>query len=400
MNQTVSPTKALILLLAALTALTPLAIDAYLPAIPQMASDLATSIHDTEISLSLYLAGFAIGQIFGGPFSDHFGRRAATGSGLSIFCVGTLGIIFSQDIHSVWLFRVIQAIGGGVAVVNAAAVIRDLSHGKDSARHLSNMAVIMMLAPLLAPLIGMIILHLSGWRLIFVFLLVYGLSIGTALFLRLPETRKKATERTSMFKRYAMVLSHRCALGFIFSQCFALAGMFAFITGSPSVYMGYFDISETVYPFLFGLNVIGMMLANRLNIRLLHYYRPQFLLSLGQAAQVLTSLILLSYVSLATEPNLVIMVILLILFIASMGLIVSNATSSTVEFFPQNSATATALLGSIGFAAGALSGSLVGLLGDGTPWPMVIIMFACALIGPLVRTMLQYGQPSPTHNHS
>lgn len=395
MNQTSSPTRALILLLAALTALTPLAIDAYLPAIPQMANDLATSIHDTEISLSLYLAGFAIGQIFGGPFSDHFGRRAATGSGLTIFCLGTLGVIFSQDIHSVWLFRVVQAIGGGIAVVNAAAVIRDLSHGKDSARHLSNMAVIMMLAPLLAPLIGMLILHISGWRLIFVFLLVYGLAVGIALFFRLPETRKKATERTSMFKRYGMVLSHRCALGFIFSQCFALAGMFAFITGSPSVYMGYFDISETIYPFLFGLNVIGMMLANRLNIRLLHYYKPQFLLGAGQAAQILTSLILLLYVSIVAQPQLWLVVSLLILFIASMGLIVSNATSSTVEFFPYNSATATALLGSIGFATGALSGSLVGLLGDGTPWPMVAIMFACSLLGPILRTVLQYGQQQP-----
>ncbi len=399
MNQTLMPTRALILLLAALTALTPLAIDAYLPAIPQMANDLATSIHDTEISLSLYLAGFAIGQIFGGPFSDHFGRRAATGSGLTIFCLGTLGIIFSQDIHSVWLFRVVQAIGGGVAVVNAAAVIRDLSHGKDSARHLSNMAVIMMLAPLLAPLIGMLILHISGWRLIFVFLLVYGLTIGIALFFRLPETRKKATERTSMFKRYGMVLSHRCALGFIFSQCFALAGMFAFITGSPSVYMGYFEISETIYPFLFGLNVIGMMLANRLNIRLLHYYKPQFLLSSGQAAQILTSLMLLLYVSFVTQPQLWLVVSLLILFIASMGLIVSNATSSTVEYFPHNSATATALLGSIGFAAGALSGSLVGLLGDGTPWPMVVIMFACSLLGPILRSIMQYGQQQPQTQH-
>lgn len=395
MNQTTTPTTALISLLAALTALTPLAIDAYLPAIPQMANDLVTSIHDTEISLSLYLAGFALGQIMGGPFSDHFGRRTATGSGLTIFCLGTVGIIFSQDIHSVWGFRVIQAIGGGVAVVNAAAVIRDLSHGKDSARHLSNMAVIMMLAPLLAPLIGMLILHLSGWRLIFVFLLVYGLTIGIALFFRLPETRKKTAERTSMLKRYGMVLSHRCALGFIFSQCFALAGMFAFITGSPSVYMGYFEISETIYPFLFGLNVVGMMLANRLNIRLLHYYKPHFLLSLGQAAQILTSLILLIYVSIIAQPQLWFVVSLLILFIASMGLIVSNATSGTVEFFPHNSATATALLGSIGFAAGALSGSLVGLLGDGTPWPMVLIMFVCSLLGPILRTLLQYGQQQP-----
>lgn len=387
--------RSLILLLAALTAMAPLAIDAYLPALPDMASNFGVSIHDAELSLSLFLAGFALGQIVGGPFSDHFGRRTATGSGISLFCLGTLGIIFSPTMEWVWLFRIVEAFGGGLAVVNSAAIIRDFSRGQESARHISNMAVIMMLAPLLAPLIGMLLLHLSGWRLVFDFLLVYGLIIGITLFFKLPETRIKTEDRPSAFKRYGMVLSNRYAVGYLFSQCFALGGMFAFITGSPSVYMGFFDISETVYPFLFGANVVAMIFFNRVNVRLLKQYKPQQILSIGQAGQVITASFLLTYVSFSQNPSLYIVMPLIIIFIGIMGLIVANATSSTVEYFPTNSATATALLGASGFATGALSGAIVGILGDGTAWPMAVVMFGCAIAAPSLRYIMQKGQLTP-----
>ena len=384
--------RSMILLLAALTAMAPLAIDAYLPAMPQMADFFTVSIHDIELSLSLFLAGFAIGQIIGGPFSDHFGRRAATGIGISLFCLGTLGIILSPSIGWLWGFRIIEAIGGGLAVVNSAAIIRDFSKGQESARHLSNMAIIMMLAPLLAPVIGMLLLHISGWRLVFDFLLLYGLLIGATLFFKLPETRIKTEDRPNAFKRYWMVLSNRYAIGFLFSQCFALGGMFAFITGSPSVYMGFFGVSETVYPFLFGTNVVAMMLFNRLNVRLLKQYQPRVILSVGQAGQVITASLLLAYVSLSNTPSLYIVTPLIIIFIGIMGLIVSNATSSTVEFFPTNSATATALLGAAGFTTGAIAGAIVGILGDGTAFPMALVMFTCAATAPLLRFLIQAGK--------
>lgn len=387
--------RSLILLLAALTAMAPLAIDAYLPAMPDMSAYFGVSIHDAELSLSLFLAGFAVGQIIGGPFSDHFGRRATTGIGISLFCLGTLGIIFSPTMEWVWLFRVIEAFGGGLAVVNSAAIIRDFSKGQESARHISNMAVIMMLAPLLAPLIGLVLLHLSGWRLVFDFLLVYGLIIGSTLFFKLPETRVKTEDRPSAFKRYWMVLSNRYAVGYLFSQCFALGGMFAFITGSPSVYMGYFGISETVYPFLFGANVVAMIFFNRLNVRLLKQHQPQRILSIGQSGQLVTASLLLVYVSFSQAPSLYVVMPLIIIFIGIMGLIVANATSSTVDFFPTNSATATALLGASGFATGALSGAIVGILGDGTAWPMVVVMFSCALAAPCLRFLMQKRQLNP-----
>jgi DHA1 family bicyclomycin/chloramphenicol resistance-like MFS transporter len=378
-----------LILLAALTALGPLAIDAYLPAIPTMAISFNTSIHDIEFSLSLFLAGFSLGQLIGGPISDHMGRRLTIFTGLLIFVLGTLGIIFSASLASLLLFRVIEAIGGGIAIVNSSAIIRDISSGKDSARNLSHMAMIMMLAPLFAPMMGSTILHLSDWHSIFIFLLIYTVTISLFIFRHIPETRIKHTHEISTVQRYLIVLKHRRALGFIFAMCCSSAGMFAFITSSPSVYMGYFEVSEVFFPFLFGANIISLIAANRLNVLLLKHYEAHQLLSLGQLIQLISGIVLLSYILLFSMHELAVVVVLVMLFVGSQGLIVSNAISSTIEFFPHNSGTASALLGASGFGAGALTGTLVGILGDGTPLPMASVMAGCILTGISLRFIFQ-----------
>ena len=384
-----SKTSAPIFVLAGLMAMAPFAIDAYLPAMPTMAEWFQVPIHEVELSLSLFLGGFAIGQLVGGPFSDHFGRRLSIITGVLLFMLGTAGILLSPTIEGVWLFRIIEALGGGLAVVNSPAVIRDLSSGKDSARHLSHMAVIMMMAPLLAPVIGMVLLHVSGWHGIFAFLFIYALFIGSMIFFRLPETRVKHPQKISALRRYGQVLKHRYALGYIFSQSFSYGGMFTFITASPLVYMGFFGVSETLYPFLFGANVVTMVVANRLNVNLLHRFHSSTLLSAGQFVQVGAGIILLAHIALAHAPSLAVVAACIMLFIGAQGLIVSNATANTVEFFPHNSATATALLGACGFLTGSLSGALVGAMGDGTPLPMAQVMCACAVAGPVMRFLLQ-----------
>ncbi|MEJ2466079.1 MAG: multidrug effflux MFS transporter [Candidatus Thiodiazotropha sp.] len=391
-----------ILLLAALVAMAPLAIDAYLPALPTIAADFAVSIHDVELSLSLFLGGFALGQLIGGPFSDHFGRRYAALTGIGLFLLGTLGTIFSPQIHWMWLSRVLQAVGGGLAVVNATAVVRDLSSGRESAKNLSHMAVIMMIAPLLAPLIGMLLLRLSHWRGIFVFLFIYALVIGIVILKRLPETLMADSERPSVLRRYGQILRHRHALGYLFSQSFTFGSMFTFITASPMVYMEYFSVSETLYPFLFGANVLALVIMNRLNIHLLRRYTPKGLMTFGQLFQIGIGTLLVSYLAITRQPQLGVVVLSVILIIGVQGLIAANATASMVEFFPHNSATANALLGASAFLMGGICGSLVGIWGDGTPGPMVKIMLGCAIFGLLLRWAMHYGGPpatTPSRSH-
>lgn len=385
MHSTQPPLAFLLILLAALTALAPFGTDAYLPAIPTMANEFNASIHHVELSLSLFLAGFSLGQLIGGPISDHLGRRKTIFIGLSIFAVGSLGVMLSHSLAQLITFRVLEAMGGGLAIVNAGAIIRDISSGTQSAKNLSHMALIMMLAPLLAPMIGSTLLHIWNWHSIFSFLLIYSLVLLLLIHRYIPETKQHHPHKISTLERYLMILRNKHALSYIASLCFAYGGMFTFITASPSVYMGYFGVSESIYPFLFGANIVTMILFNRLNIALLHRHPPQALLTLGQLIQLVTALILFAYVTYVDTLSLTVTVGLIMIFIGAQSFVVSNANACTVEFFPTNSGTATALLGAAGFGTGALAGTLVGLFGDGTPMPMVTIMLLAILLGLTFR---------------
>lgn len=244
-KHSVNTIPGLIFILAGLTALAPLATDAYLPAIPTIARDLGHSVHDVELSISLFLAGFSIGQLLGGPFSDHFGRRLSIFIGLGLFATGSLAIFFTPSIEWLWALRVIQALGGGLTVVNTPAIVRDLSSGKESARTLSRMAVILMLAPLLAPLFGSLILQTLGWPMIFGALFIYALMLAITIHRVLPETRRVQLDRPSALRRYWMVLRHRHALGYLFPPVSATA---ACSPSSPVPPRSTWDISSCRRP--------------------------------------------------------------------------------------------------------------------------------------------------------
>ncbi|MBA4502700.1 multidrug effflux MFS transporter [Marinobacterium marinum] len=391
------PIPGLILMLAGLTALGPLSTDAYLPAIPTIAGELGISIHQVELSVSLFLAGFALGQLTGGPFSDRFGRRRAIFSGLGLFLLGAIGAMLANSIDTLLAARILQGFGGGMSVVNSAAVIRDRFTGRDSAQAMSRMASILMTAPLLAPVLGTVLLEVANWRAIFLFLGVYTLLIMLILFWRLPETHTRPEgPMPNPLRSYASVLKHRTALGYLFSIAASYAGMFAFITGSAGSYIHYYGASPSLYTILFGLNILTLLACNRINIRLLHRFSSRQLLQSAQRVQLLTAGILILTFILA-QPPLWLVVGLIMCYIGVQGFIISNGMAGTCELFPHMAATATALIGACGFASGALGGSLVGLLGDGTPFPMLAIMFGASVLGNLLGLWLL--PKSETVNH-
>ncbi|MCL5050631.1 multidrug effflux MFS transporter [Aliidiomarina maris] len=384
-----APIRGFAWMLAALVALGPLAIDAYLPAIPMMAEHFDTSLHQIELTLSLFLLGFAAGQLFGGPFSDRHGRRLTILIGLSLFMLGSLITAFGTQVEMLWLGRLLQAFGGGMGVVNTMAMVRDRYSGQESAQVLSQIVTILMIAPLAAPFIGSFLLLFADWRAIFLFLFTYAVILLLVLRRHLPETQNQAqVSMVNPVKRYLGVLKSRPALAFLFSVAMANAGMFAFITGSPGVYMGYFGASEQLYPFLFGANIVTLTLANQLNIRLLRRYSAKRILAFGQLIQIIMGICMV--VSLIWLPlELWALVPLVMLFIGMQGLIVANGMSSATDFFPHSAATATALISASGFTLGAVSGALVGFIGDGSPLAMVGIMAACPIVGFGLRSWLQ-----------
>lgn len=376
-------------MLAALIALGPLSIDAYLPAIPMMAADLGTSLHQIELTLSLFLLGFAAGQLFGGPFSDRYGRRLTILIGLSLFMAGSLLTAFGTVIEVLWLGRLLQAFGGGMGVVNTMAMVRDRYDGQQSAQVLSQIVTILMIAPLAAPFIGSFLLLFSDWRAIFLFLFAYAALLLLVLRRNLPETQDRANiSMVNPLRRYLGVLKSRPALAFLFTVAMTNAAMFAFITGSPGVYMGYYGASETLYPFLFGANILSLTVANQINIRLLRRYPARKILAIAQIGQAVIGTIML--ISLLWLPlTLFGLVPLVMLFVGMQGFIIANGMSSATEYFPHSAATATALISASGFTLGAFSGALVGAIGDGSPLAMVGVMAVCPYLGFVLRIWLQ-----------
>ncbi|GGW69534.1 multidrug effflux MFS transporter [Vreelandella hamiltonii] len=380
------------LLVAANTALAPFAIDAYLPAMGVLAESIGASIHHTELSISMFLFGFALGQLCFGPLSDRMGRKPVLLSGLVVFMLASLMITTADSLTSLLAWRFVQALGGGACVVNSAAIVRDCFSGREAARVMSTMAMIMMLAPLVAPAVGSLLLHIAGWWLIFVFLAVYAGFLLWLLGTRLPETRDPglpaATPR-QVLGNYASVLRHREGMGYICAVAASFAGLFAFVTASPFLYLDYFSLSPGVYPLVFGVNVVMIALSNRLNIHLLRKRTPQQNLRFGLTVQLCAALALVAATAfdLATLP---VVVALVMLFTGMIGLITPNAISSLLDHFGHISATATALLGGIQFSCGALAGVLVGLFQVEHLWPMVLTMLGAALLGNIgVRKLTQ-----------
>ncbi len=391
MNTKQTSNRGFIWMLAGLISVGPLAVDAYLPAMPAIADSLGVSIHQIELTLSIYLVGFALGQLIGGPLSDRYGRRITIFSGLALYIAGSLVAAMSDTIQLLWEARLLQAFGGGMGVVNTMAVVRDLYSGREAAKALSRVVAIMMAAPLVAPFLGSALLLVSGWRSIFIGLGIYAALLLAALVWMLPETRQAATGPSkSPLKRYLEVLKHRPVLGFLAATAFSQASMFAFITGSSLLYMEYYEVSAQVFPFVFGANILVLILCNRLNVRLLAKASPLRILGFGQGVQLVTgSLLLLIFI--IQPPPLWVTVGLIMLFIGMQGLIIANGISSAAEYFPHSAATTSAVMNASGFAMGAVAGGAVGILGDGSPLPLLGVMAASPVLGIALRRLLHRG---------
>ncbi|MGM0702201.1 MAG: multidrug effflux MFS transporter [Pseudomonadota bacterium] len=371
------------LLVAANTALAPFAIDAYLPAMPALAASVGASIHHTELSISAFLIGFALGQLLFGPLSDRLGRKPVLLSGLVAFLLASLAITAVDSLVALLIWRFLQALGGGACVVNSAAIVRDCFSGREAARVMSTMAMIMMLAPLVAPAVGSGLLYLADWWLIFVFLAGYAAFLLWLMGTKLPETRAPG-QPTASFRQvlanYASVLTHREGMGYVCAVATSFAGLFAFVTASPFLYIEHFGLSPAMYPVVFGVNVVAIAGSNRVNIHLLRWRTPQQNLRLGLAIQLVAATAL-AVVAASGAASLVTVVPLVMMFTGMIGLITPNAISSLLEHFSHISATATALLGGIQFSSGALAGFMVGAFEIESIWPMVATMLIVSLFG-------------------
>ncbi len=376
-----TPPKFLAFWLASLVALAPFALDCYLPAIPTIAQAFGEPVAFVQSSLSTYLLGFVIGQFIAGPIADQRGRKIVAVVGLVIFALASLAITQTSNSVELGFWRFIQALGGGAVAVVPAAIIRDHYDGVKAAKVFALVALITMAAPLVAPLIGASLLSAFHWSAIFIFLGLYALTVCAMFSLNVPETKsreKQGLQWGQALKGYQKVLSNIEGRRFIFLQAGSFSLMLTFITGSPFVYMSYFEVTPELYSILFGCNIVVMIIANRSNAFMLNHLQPFTILKLGAAIQFVAVIALV--VLALNQSSLWFMVPLNAIAVGMMGLVGSNSTMGALSFFKPIAGTATALMGILNYGMGGFAGLVLSAFNPETALPMAVVMCCCSAV--------------------
>jgi MFS transporter, DHA1 family, multidrug resistance protein len=355
----------LIILLSVLSSVAPMGVDTYIPSIPDIASAFKVSIEKIELSLSIFLIGFSVGQIFGGPLSDKYGRKMSSVYGLLGFAFFSFVIIYSTTIYELWIFRFFEAFSGGIVVVNAAAAVRDRFHGSEAAKVFSLIGMVRSFAPLIAPAIGAFIIHFYSWKAVFLFLTVYALVVAFFIYKDLEESYTYTKQ--NIFQSYKTVLSNKRALKAMATLGFSFGGFFIIIAKTSFIYIEYFKIPTDYFPFFFGINFIILMLMIKVNVTLLKKHSPIELVKMAILVQVIAGgLFALNYENI----SLVLTVVLIASYMSMMAFIFGNCMALTLEHFPKNAGVASGVVGVFQFGLGAIISSIALSFHDGTFFPI------------------------------
>jgi MFS transporter, DHA1 family, multidrug resistance protein len=386
----------LLFTLGLLSGLTPFAIDMYLPSLPGIARDLGSSIEVAQLSVTVYLGVFALGQLILGPLSDVHGRRIVIGGGLVLFALASLGCILADDMGVLLTARALQGLGGAAVAVTVPALVRDLYEREDYARVMSLVMLVMALAPLVAPSVGGLILAYGSWHWIFVALFAIALA-ATGMFLgsvpeTLPPARRHPPELGRVLRNYLAVLRNRLGLGYLLAGTLSFGGMMTFIVTSPYVYIELHGVSPSRFGILFSANVALAMVFTTLNARLVRRLGSERLLRLGLGVQLVAALILLGQIGLARlglgPAPLWGIAAGAALYLAMTGLVLGNSTAGFMALFPRMAGTASAFAGAARFGLGALLGSAASLIHNGTALPLLLGMALCGVGAWLAHRLL------------
>ena len=381
-------TLSLTFILAALTAFAPLSTDMYLASFSSLAETFGTDEGRVQLSLSVFFFGLSVGQLIYGPLVDRFGRKPPLIAGLLVFTSASAAIVVAPTVESFIALRLCQALGGCAGMVVSRAIVADLFDERGSARFLSQMMLVQGLAPIVAPLLGGYILAVAPWEAIFVVLPLFGVGCLLAAARGLPETlppeRRHSQGIGGVLRAVGEVFANRSFMAPALSGAFAAAGIFAFITGSPFVYMHLHGVGQQHYGWLFGLNACGMIVASQVNRLLLRRFSTRAVMAGALTFNVIMGLVL---VATAADAPLPLLVALLMLCLSTGPLIGANSTAIAMSHVGAYRGTASSVLGVMQFAVASLASAAVGLLHNGTVYPMVGIILAGGALASLAYYM-------------
>lgn len=366
-----------LLILSALMAFTSLSTDIYLPAMPTMEKQLGGN---AELTITGFLTGFAIAQLIWGPISDRIGRKLPLFIGMVLFVIGSVGCALSESMNAVVFWRIFQAIGACVGPMLGRAMIRDSFAQNQAAQMLSTLTIIMAIAPIAGPFIGGGLLKVASWHWIFWLLAVIGVLMFITIF-KLPETlpieKRASGSLWNAFKNYRTLLANATFMRYTLSVTFFYVAAYAFITGSPFVYIDYFGVAAQNYGFLFGLNIIGIMSLSFLNRKLVSRFALSKLLVVSSLVAFVASAVFF-VLAWANMGGIWSVIMPMFVMFSMNGIIAACANAAALAAVPnQIAGSAAALLGSLQYGSGIISSLLLAVFSSGTLFTMawIIVLF-------------------------
>ncbi|MBX2990848.1 MAG: multidrug effflux MFS transporter [Bacteroidetes bacterium] len=372
----------LILVLGSLTAIGPFSIDMYLPGFPAIAQDLRTDISHVALTLTSYFIGISIGQLAYGPLLDRYGRKKPLIAGMFIYIVAAIGCSLAPTVEALVVLRFLLAIGSCVGIVAARAIVRDLFPLNEIARIFSTLMLILGVSPIIAPTVGAYVAAVWSWRIIFVILAAIAALILLVVVRYLPESRAGDTSLSlhpfKIVREYAGIMKNPTFIAYGFASAAASGGLFAYISDAPFVFMNLFGFSEQQFAWVFGLSACGVIGASQVNRFVLRKRGSREIALVAATAQTVVSALFVAGVLAGVPPWAVMLMIFG--YLVGQGFLGPNTTAIAIEPFTRNAGTASALMGSMQMAAGAIGSSLVSVFHTGTAMPMAGMLLLSAVV--------------------
>ncbi|WP_137388243.1 multidrug effflux MFS transporter [Rhodoligotrophos defluvii] len=375
-------TGAMTALLACLTAMGPLSTDMYLPSLPTIADALSASAAQVQLTLSVFLIGFAVGQIIYGPLSDRFGRRPVLLSGLALFAVTSAGCMLASTIELLILARFGQAVSACAAIVIARAIVRDLYSAEQAGRVLSLMGALMGIVPAVAPILGGIIAPMLGWRAVFAVIAVLALCTLGAVYFMLPETlaasRRRAATLSDMSRSFGVLLQSPMFRHFVVLVCLCYGGLFAFISGASFILQSYYALSTIGFSFSFSTAVGGYVCGSLLGARFGTRLGLRAVIRIGTAFLAAGGLLMVVLIQI--QPGVFWHLLLPItIYMVGVGLTLPQSMAGAITPFPERAGAASSLMGFLQMAFGAVVGVLIGHTVHLGPMPLALVISVLGL---------------------
>lgn len=386
----IKQSSGLLVLLASLVALGPLTIDMYLPALPGMVDDFVTDTSRVQLTISSFLLGFAIFHLICGPLADRFGRKPILTGGVALFIAASFACAQSSSINELIFWRFVQGIGACVGPTLGRAIARDIFGPAGAARALAYIAMIMALAPAVAPALGGLLLEFWSWSAIFYLLALYSLVSIIFVIIKLPESLpvKQSLHPREIGRNYLVLLRHGRFMTTTLASSLIYAGMISFLSGSSFIFVDMMGVPTRYFGFLFLPSVAGYIFGNAFSMRLIRGREPEQVMWLGVRLACVAAVLMWGANALAPSPASIIAP--MALFSSALGIVLPHAMATALRPFPHMAGTASALMGFIQMGLSSLSGALVGLLLVDNAAPMIwVIAVSSALSMLLIWRLLK-----------